>query len=107
MTLASIAWALTCSIASAQSRPPRTVLTIHSGTADFFVNPVLDAGIRETLGARADLAIDYYAEYLESERFVTVRTIFHVPSRRFQVSTPISCIRLVVPSGATKEKRDS
>jgi signal transduction histidine kinase/ABC-type uncharacterized transport system substrate-binding protein len=69
MALASIAWALTCSIASAQSRPPRTVLTIHSGTADFFVNPVLDAGIRETLGARTDLAIDYYAEYLESERF--------------------------------------
>ena len=30
---------------------------------------MLDAGIRETLGARTNLAIDYFAEYLEAERF--------------------------------------
>jgi len=65
----TVAFALTCSIASAQQASSRTVLTIHSGTEDFFVNPVLDAAIRETLGTRPDLAIDYFAEYLESARF--------------------------------------
>jgi signal transduction histidine kinase len=69
VTLAVVAFAVTCSIASAQPEPHKTVLTIHSGTEDFFTNPVLDAGIRETLGARPDLAIDYFAEYLESDRF--------------------------------------
>ena len=69
VTLASVAFALTCSIASAQPESHKTVLTIHSGTEDFFTNPVLDAGIRETLGSRPDLAIDYFAEYLESDRF--------------------------------------
>ena len=69
MTLALVALALMCSIASAQPESHKTVLTIHSGTEDFFTNPVLDAGIRETLGSRPDLAIDYFAEYLEAERF--------------------------------------
>ncbi len=69
VTLASVAFALTCSIASAQPELHKTVLTIHSGTEDFFTNPVLDAGIRETLGSRPDLALDYFAEYLESDRF--------------------------------------
>lgn len=69
VTLASVAFALTCSTASAQPELHKTVLTIHSGTEDFFTNPVLDAGIRETLGSRPDLALDYFAEYLESDRF--------------------------------------
>jgi signal transduction histidine kinase len=69
VTLALVACALTCSIASAQPESHKTVLTIHSGTEDFVTNPVLDAGIRETLGSRPDLAIDYFAEYLESDRF--------------------------------------
>ena len=68
-TLTSVALALTCSMAWAQPGSSRTVLTIHSGTEDFFVNPVLDAAIRETLASRQDLTIDYFAEYLESARF--------------------------------------
>ncbi len=68
-TLTAVALALTCSMAWAQPGSSRTVLTIHSGTEDFFVNPVLDAAIRETLAARPDLTIDYFAEYLESARF--------------------------------------
>lgn len=55
--------------ASAQPVPHRTVLTIHSGAETFPSNPLLDAGIREALGSRSDLAIDDFAEYLEADLF--------------------------------------
>ena len=55
--------------ASAQVVSPRSVLVIHSGAESFPSNPILDAGIRETLALRSDLSIDYYTEYLESDRF--------------------------------------
>ena len=55
--------------ASAQVVSPRSVLVIHSGAESFPSNPILDAGIRETLASRSDLSIDYYTEYLESNLF--------------------------------------
>jgi len=48
---------------------PFTVLVIHSGSESFPSNPILDAGIREALASRSDVAIDYFAEYLESDIF--------------------------------------
>ena len=58
-----------CSTASAQSRSPRTVLTVHWGSEDYPTNPVLDSSIRDALLSRPDAVIDYYAEYPESESF--------------------------------------
>ena len=58
-----------CPGASAQEAPVRTVLVIHSGAESFPANPVLDAGIREGLKSRPDVAIEYFAEYLESDMF--------------------------------------
>ena len=57
------------SIASAQSPRHQTVLTVHWGSEDDPTNPVLDAGIRDALLSRPGAAVDYYAEYLESESF--------------------------------------
>jgi len=48
---------------------PCTVLVIHSGSESYPANPLLDAGIREALASRSDVAIDYFAEYLESDIF--------------------------------------
>jgi len=58
-----------CTSAAAQVRSPRVVLTIHSGAESFPANPILDAGIRQVLASHADLPIDYFAEYLESDAF--------------------------------------
>jgi len=55
--------------ALAEVASPRSVLVIHSGAESFPSNPILDAGIREALTSRSDLAIDYFAEYLESNLF--------------------------------------
>jgi signal transduction histidine kinase len=54
---------------AAQERPPRTVLTIHAGSQFFPANPVLDAAIREVLMSRPGMPIDYYTEYIETDRF--------------------------------------
>jgi signal transduction histidine kinase len=53
---------------SAQPRAARTVLAIHWGPEDFPASPVVNAAIREAL-RNSDLPIDYFAEYLESDRF--------------------------------------
>jgi signal transduction histidine kinase len=53
----------------AQERPPRSVLTVHSGSVFFPPNPVLDAAIRDVLVTGPEIPIDYYAEYLEADRF--------------------------------------
>jgi signal transduction histidine kinase len=45
------------------------VLTIHSGAEFFPTNPILDAAIREALLSGSEAPIDYYAEYLEADRF--------------------------------------
>jgi signal transduction histidine kinase len=55
--------------ALAQVVSPRNVLVIHSGAESFPSNPILDAGIRETLASRSDLSIDYYTEYYEANLF--------------------------------------
>jgi signal transduction histidine kinase len=53
----------------AQSATPLTVLGINWSTEDFPGSPVIDAGIRQAFRSRSDLTIDYFAEYLESDRF--------------------------------------
>jgi PAS domain S-box-containing protein len=57
------------SSATAQERPPRTVVSVHPGTAVFTDNRERDAAIRTAFLARADLRVDYFAEYLEVDRF--------------------------------------
>ena len=54
---------------AAQERPPRTVLTIHAGSQYFPANPVMDAAIRDVLMSRAGVPVDYYTEYIETDRF--------------------------------------
>lgn len=47
----------------------RSVLTIHSGAEFFPANPILDSAIREVLKSAVASRVDYFAEYLESDRF--------------------------------------
>lgn len=58
----------------AEQQPVRTVLTIHLGPEDYPSNPVMDAGIRETLMAAPEAPIDYFTEYLDSDRLLPDRT---------------------------------
>ena len=55
--------------ASAQPQSVRTVLAIHWGPEEFPATPPVNEAIRATLMADADLPIDYFTEYLESDRF--------------------------------------
>ena len=55
--------------ADAQSREVRTVLTVHWSSEDFPATPALDAAIKQALVSDASLPIDYFTEYLESDRF--------------------------------------
>jgi signal transduction histidine kinase len=48
--------------------PPLTVLAIHWGAEDFVTTPGLNAAIRDAVVRKADPRIDYFAEYLESDR---------------------------------------
>ena len=57
-----------CQAAWAQAQPHRTVLTVHWSSEDFPINALRDAAIRKVL-LSSDVPIDYYAEYLESDRF--------------------------------------
>jgi len=67
MTL--LAW-LSIGRAALAELPARfNVLTIHSGAEFFPANPILDAAIRQALLSSGDPPIDYYAEYLENDRF--------------------------------------
>lgn len=54
--------------ASSQTPAPRTVLTIHQNAEDFPGTESRDAAIRDGL-AQADVRVNYFAEYLESEEF--------------------------------------
>jgi signal transduction histidine kinase len=58
-----------CAISSAETKPPLTVLTIHSGAENYPSNPLLDAGIRDALESRPELLIDNFSEYLEQNLF--------------------------------------
>jgi signal transduction histidine kinase len=55
-------------------RRAANVLTIHSGPSDHPANPVLDAGIRQGLQTGAGSPIEYFAEYLDFDRFSEVET---------------------------------
>jgi hypothetical protein len=50
-------------------RALKTVIAINWGTEDFPTSPAWDAAVQEVFRARRDLAVDYFAEYLESDRF--------------------------------------
>lgn len=73
-TLAVVTVALTLTTgASAQvpAREPsrRTVLTIHWSSEDFPATSVIDGAIRTAFRSAAESRVDYYAEYLETDRF--------------------------------------
>ena len=67
--VALTAMLLLCPALLAQEQSSRTVLTIHAGSQFFPSNPVLDSAIREVLITRAGIPINYYTEYIESDRF--------------------------------------
>jgi signal transduction histidine kinase len=60
-----------CAAASAQPRPVRTALAVHYSSEDYPSNPVVDGAIRQVLHSRDEAPVDYFAEYLESDRFPT------------------------------------
>lgn len=61
---------LVCPTASAEPQQHhKTVLTVQWSSEDFPTNPVVDGAIRQVLSSRSNVLIDYYAEYLESDRF--------------------------------------
>lgn len=65
----SLALTLVSAPASSQSSPSRTVLAIQWSTEDFPGVARQDAIVRDVLRSRPDLAIEYFTEYLESDRF--------------------------------------
>ncbi len=52
-----------------EPRPVKTVLGINWGTEDFPTSPIWDSAVQEVFQSRRDLAVDYFVEYLESDRF--------------------------------------
>ena len=58
-----------CTNVSAQARSPRTVLVVHWGAEEFPATPTVNMAIREALTSDPDLPIDFFTEYLESDRF--------------------------------------
>jgi PAS domain S-box-containing protein len=52
----------------AQPSSPLNVLMVHWSSEDFPTNPAADLTIREVL-SRSGLPVEYFAEYLESDRF--------------------------------------
>jgi signal transduction histidine kinase len=67
--VALLAAAWICPAASAQSRSVRTALAVHWSSEDYPSNPVLDGAIRKVLLSRDDAPVDFFSEYLESDRF--------------------------------------
>jgi signal transduction histidine kinase len=53
----------------AAQKPIKRVLAIHGGPESYPGNARFDAALRETLLAAPRIAVDYYAEYLETEEF--------------------------------------
>jgi PAS domain S-box-containing protein len=54
---------------SAQPSASRTVVAVHWSTEDFPSNAIVDAAIAAAFRDRPDLGVEYFAEYLESDRF--------------------------------------
>jgi PAS domain S-box-containing protein len=67
VALLALVW--DCPSASAQPRSVRTALAVHWSSEDYPSNPVVDAAIRQVLQSRDEAPVDYFAEYLESDRF--------------------------------------
>ena len=61
--------ALLVAVAGAQAPSARTVLTVHWSAEDFPTTPLLDEAIRRAVLSGSDTPVDYFAEYLESDRF--------------------------------------
>jgi signal transduction histidine kinase len=68
-TLAVLATAWISPTVTAQRRSPQNVLAIHWSSEDFPSTPVVDGAIRKALLSRANAPVDYFTEYLESDRF--------------------------------------
>ena len=58
-----------CTSVSAQERSPRTVLVVHWGAEEFPQTPAVNEAIRQALTSNSGLPIDFFTEYLESDRF--------------------------------------
>src|SRR5687768_8743423 len=54
---------------TAGAKPRYTVLAIHWGPEDFPSNYVINAAIRQGLASDANVPIDYFTEFLESDLF--------------------------------------
>jgi signal transduction histidine kinase len=67
VALLALVWV--CPGVSAQPRSVRTALAVHYSSEDYPSNPVVDAAIRQVLHSRDEAPVDYFAEYLESDRF--------------------------------------
>src|SRR5262245_39330641 len=87
--------------ASAQVESPRTVVTIHQGAETFPTNPITDAGIEHALKSRPELAIDYFAEYLESDSFPEDETAnaFEEYLRKKYAQQPIDVVIATTDTG--------
>src|SRR5262245_41026855 len=55
--------------ASAQPRSVRTALAVPWSSEDYPSNPVVDGAIRQVLHSHDEAPVDYFSEYLESDRF--------------------------------------
>lgn len=66
---AALCAAIVPATAAAQPPSPRTVLVLHWGPEEFPATPSVNAAIREALTSQSDPPIDYFSEYLESDRF--------------------------------------
>ena len=74
-------------VVSAQDRPAKSVLIIHTGDEFFPSNPVIDAAIRTALISRATVRVDHYAEYLEVAQFGTAEAssaLFEYVRRKYR-----------------------
>jgi len=67
VALLAVVW--TGPVASAQPRSVRTVLAVLWSSEDFPANPVVDGAVRKVLLSRPEAPVDYFSEYLESDRF--------------------------------------
>ena len=64
-----VGWLSVCPALSARDSPVRTVLALYLGEEEFPTNPVSQKALFEGLTSRPDIRVDYFGEFLESERF--------------------------------------
>jgi signal transduction histidine kinase len=56
-------------VEAVRAEPIRSVIAVHEGPETFPSNPILDKAIRSVLTVRTGIPVEYFAEYLESDRF--------------------------------------